>query len=463
MKPSLQVRPTRQLALTPELRQAIRLLQLSTQELQQEVQQMLTHNPMLEVDDTVAPAAEPQPDPAPASEPGDWDPPAPGDTWGSGPAVRGVDAGDDAHDRLGAAPSLQAHLRQQLHGMRLADEDAAAVDALIDSVDDNGYLDGTLEDIADHLAHALELHDAQAVDALLAQLRCGLRWLQSLEPTGVGAADLAECLQLQLHAQADSPARALALTLVSAHLDLLARRDWRKLAAATGASETQLQAAQALVLACDPKPGRAFAATVGLMVVPDVVVHRGPGGWQARLNPNALPRLRLAQGDALALRGHDGLSRLLKEARGFLHHVQQRGDTLLRVSQAIAEHQSAFLDHGAVAMKPLVLRQIADELGLHESTLSRVTSAKYMATPHGTFELKHFFGAALATTAGSRTSATAVRALISQWVAAEDAAQPLSDGQIAEQLERHGIQVARRTVAKYREALQIGPAALRKR
>ena len=262
----------------------------------------------------------------------------------------------------------------------------------------------------------------------------------------------------------EGEARRIALAIVAQHLETLARRDVRRLCTALECDEALLRSAQALILQCEPRPGRAFAETSSPIVVPDVVVQRAGRGLKVSLNPDVMPRLRINDLYAAALKGQRGghLSSHLQEARWFMKNVQQRFDTILRVSRAIVERQRAFFTHGAIAMKPLVLREIADELGLHESTISRVTTAKYMATPQGTFELKYFFCSALQTEAGGNASSTAVRALIKQLVGAEDPARPLSDSTLSEMLEQQGIQVARRTVAKYREALKIAPANLRK-
>jgi RNA polymerase sigma-54 factor len=515
MKVSLQVRLSQHLALTPQLQQSIRLLQLSTLELHQEVEQMLEANPFLELEDEaaaspLAPAslAEPPAEPsserlerqrgseaddatsdgesASADEPAgldatefgnapheEWENGTEGDDFdGIGETPRAAAAAErddslDSHDTRTETPTLQDHLREQLSGMRLGAEDAAAVAVLIESLDGDGYLADTLDELAARLADQLDLRDEPAREALLDQLRCGLRWLQSMEPTGVGAAGLSECLQLQLRSRARSAAQMVAILICKDHLELLARRDMRKLMAATGADEELLREAQALILSCEPKPGRAFARAESHIVVPDVVVTKSGRGFKVALNPDVMPRLRINDVYAQAIRGQRngsaaGLSSRLQEARWFLKNILQRFDTIQRVAQAIVERQSAFFTHGEIAMKPLVLREIADELGLHESTISRVTTAKYMASPQGTFELKYFFGSSLATEAGGNASSTAVRALIRQLVAAEDAARPLSDNQLAQMLEEQGIHVARRTVAKYREALKIAPANLRR-
>ena len=503
MKPTLQVRLSQHLALTPQLQQSIRLLQLSTLELHQEVEQMLEQNPFLEHEEESAPmefglgslsqSATPRDDAdsststsnegSSSDEPAgleagdfgttereDWENGTESDDFDGiretpGSASGTPDEEFEPQERSSFGPTLQEHLRAQLLGMRLSAQDAASVHVLIESLNDDGYLDGTLEEIAERLADSLGIEDPEQREELLDQLRCGLKWLQSMEPTGVGAANLPECLCLQLRELPASEARECALAIASHHLELLARRDMKKLAAATRCDEATVKAAQALIIACEPKPGRPFIQAERLVVVPDVIVLKAGRNWKVTLNPEVMPKLRVSDVYAQAIKGQRGggsLSARLQEARWFIRNIQQRFDTILRVSQAIVERQKAFFTHGEIAMKPLVLREIADELGLHESTISRVTTAKYMATPFGTFELKYFFGSSLNTEAGGNASSTAVRALIKQFVAAEDTRKPLSDSQIADMLEEQGIQVARRTVAKYREALKIAPANLRK-
>jgi RNA polymerase sigma-54 factor len=511
MKPSLQVRLSQHLALTPQLQQSIRLLQLSTLELHQEVEQMLEQNPFLETDDDAPSAFEPLAERTsaaeragereteraaePASEGGDE---APGldsaelgtterDDWENGTErddfdgigeTPGKSSGQgesddfDGAERDAALPTLQDHLREQLSGMRLSAEDAASVMVLIESLTDDGYLADPIEEIAAQLLG--DDADEESLEALVDRLRCGLRFLQSMEPTGVGAANLAECLMLQLRTLPRSEAQLVAIIVSKSHLDLLARRDLKKLVAATGADEDLLKQAQALIVACEPKPGRPFARAEANIIVPDVIVQKSGRNWKVTLNPDVMPKLRINDLYANAIRqgrgsggaglngAGAGLNARLQEARWFMKNILQRFDTIQRVSQAIVERQKSFFTHGEIAMKPLVLREIADELGLHESTISRVTTAKYMSTPFGTFELKYFFGSSLNTDAGGNASSTAVRALIKQLVAAEDVNKPLSDSQISQMLEEQGIQVARRTVAKYREALKIAPANLRK-
>jgi RNA polymerase sigma-54 factor len=502
MKPTLQVRLSQHLALTPQLQQSIRLLQLSTLELHQEVEQMLEQNPFLEPEEEATPFEFGAPERSAAQreetdsvgqtvgeggdEPATIDAADFGTTgredWENGTENDDFDgirespsaisagsngSGDDfePQERSEAAISLQDHLRAQLHGMRLRDEDAAAVMVLIESLDDDGYLDGSLEDIAERVADSLGITSLEGREHLLDELRCGLKWLQSLEPTGVGAANLGDCLALQLRQRPPCAARECAIAISLKHLELLARRDMKKLALATGCDETTLKAAHGLILHCEPKPGRPFSRAEAVIMVPDVIVLKSGRQWKVMLNPDVMPKLRISDLYSQAIRGqrgNGGLSARLQEARWFIRNIQQRFDTILRVSQAIVERQKGFLTHGAIAMKPLVLREIADELGLHESTISRVTTAKFMATPAGTFELKYFFGSSLNTDVGGNASSTAVRALIKQLVAAEPPTKPLSDSQLAQLLEAQGIQVARRTVAKYREALKIAPANLRK-
>ncbi len=506
MKPSLQVRLSQHLALTPQLQQSIRLLQLSTLELHQEVEQMLEQNPFLEVEEEAATPFDTPPERATTSTSStterDEAPDTPDadsavkevsgedfgtterDDWENGterddfdgiretPASSsgGIDAeGDDLdpQDRRSEAGSLADHLRGQIAGMRLDAEDRGALDILIESLDADGYLADPLEEIAERVAEMLDVDEPEAREQLADRLQCALRWLQSLEPTGVGARSLAECLVLQLRTTPVCAAREVAIRICEQHLDLLARRDVKKLTAATGADEALLRLAQGLIVACEPKPGRPFAAAESNIIVPDVIVQKSGRGFKVVLNPDVMPKLRINDLYAQAIRGQrngsaGGLSSRLQEARWFMKNIQQRFDTILRVSKAIVERQKSFFTHGAIAMKPLVLREIADELGLHESTISRVTTAKYMATPQGTFELKYFFGSSLNTEAGGNASSTAVRALIQQLVSAEDASKPLSDSQLSQMLEEQGIHVARRTVAKYREALKIAPASLRR-
>ena len=546
MIPSLQLRVSQHLALTPQLQQSIRLLQLSTLEMAAEVEQMLDDNPFLERDlDTAereefgldkadaplqdsadsaiysiaagagAASAEGQNDAettAPTDLPDlpDWDGDGSSDLlpddgeWGgeapahSSGAAHGNDSDIDATELARSQESLQQFLHRQALLLRLSENDRAALYFLIESLSDDGYLEEPLQT----LAAALEPDpESDAFAELLHHLTVALHLLQSLEPTGVGARTLAECLQLQLQALqrlqtdtllashsngnassannssvADAEASprtvAVALAICQQPLELLARRDVRRLVQACAASDAQVRAAIGLIARLEPRPGRRFADVERNTVVPDVLVRAssraGGQGFTVQLNPDVVPRLRVHDIYAGALRGHRGsdghaaLQQRLQEARWFIKNIQQRFDTLLRVSTAIVERQKSFFQHGAVAMRPLVLREIAEELDLHESTISRVTTAKYMATPQGTFELKYFFGSGLGTDTGGNASSTAVRALLQQFIAAESAAKPLSDSQLADMLKEQGIDCARRTVAKYREGLKIPVASLRR-
>jgi RNA polymerase sigma-54 factor len=523
MKQGLSLRVSQHLSLTPQLQQSIRLLQLSTLELAQEIEQMLQDNPFLEQEsaeqgyeealqaDRVAQEAA-----SIHSERGDefeWDgassvtttaststdttsaiesaadAPNGGDTidnwegegshevaaddteWGNdAPARNNNEPGDetDASTMSAEHVSLQDFLHRQAVGLRLSDEDRAALMFLIESLNDDGYLEDGFEDLAESLG-ATTLED---VEELVQRFNVAVKLLQHMEPAGVGARHLAECLTLQLHALPSSTmARAEALAICAQPLDLLAKRDTKRLSTLCVCSIEDVKDAIALISRLDPKPGRRFADLERNIIVPDViVVSQGRGAqikFKAQLNQSVMPRLKVHDIYAQALKGgksdsHAALQGRLQEARWFIKNIQQRFDTILRVSNAIIERQRNFFAHGALAMRPLVLREIADELGLHESTISRVTTAKYMATPYGTFELKYFFGSGLNTETGGNASSTAVRALIQQFVDAEDRKKPLSDNAIADMLKEQGIECARRTVAKYREALRIAPTHLRK-
>jgi RNA polymerase sigma-54 factor len=294
-----------------------------------------------------------------------------------------------------------------------------------------------------------------------------LSLLHHMEPAGVGARNLAECLSLQLLDCKDCEETRAAIAICKQPMELLAKRDVKRLSLLCGFTDAAIKSAIGVIGRLDPKPGRRFANVERNVVVPDVLVVKVGRGFKVTLNSDVMPRLKVHDIYANAMKQHKGsnaqaMQQRLQEARWFIKNIQQRFDTILRVSTAIVERQKNFFSHGELAMRPLVLREIADELGLHESTISRVTTAKYMSTPFGTFELKYFFGSALGTETGGNASSTAVRALIKQLVAVENLKKPLSDNQISEMLKEQGIECARRTVAKYREALRIAPANLRK-
>ena len=464
MKPALQLRLSQHLTLTPQLQQSIRLLQLSTVELNQEIEQALAENPILERDDGEGDAAPPvhaqagsssAAEEAPAPERQDDVTPEFASPWQGGEDDGDNDRSVSAHD----APTLRDHLNEQLSLLNVQGRDRTMVELLIDSLDEDGYLKQSLEEIA-----LLLPPEAMAgVD----ELAIALRHLQNMEPLGIGARGPSECLALQLRPRcADDPNARLALRIVEHHLDLLAARDYARLKTLTGADDEALRTAQSMIQGLNPRPGAVFARLEARYVVPDVIVRKVRGAWRASLNPEAMPRLRINRLYAELASGRAnsgaGLASKLQEARWLIKNVRQRFDTILRVAQAIVERQRHFLDHGEVAMRPMVLREIADMLGLHESTISRVTTQKYMATPRGTFELKYFFGSHVATETGGAASATAIRALLRQLVAAEDARAPLSDAQLSRILGKQGIVVARRTIAKYRESLLIPPVRQRR-
>lgn len=492
MKQSLQLRTSQHLALTPQLQQSIRLLQLSTLELQQELEQIMADNPLLErMDDPLdlsvrlladggisspavaseAGSSEPETQPAADSEPayetGENAPtaesPDAGDTeWSFDDATRSAKApeDDDARPQLEAHHcTLREHLQEQMrltvHDLR----DRALVELIIDAIDDNGYLDEPLEEIHTRLPPELDIDPDELVTAL--------KMVQSFHPPGVGARNVSECLALQIR-QLPGIAfvtRRTALLIVEQYLSLFAQRDVNKLKKALDCDDEDLREAQTVIRQCNPHPGSLFASDVSDYVVPDVVVKYGKNGWQVTLNHEVMPRLRVNAMYANILKqskGEGSLASQLQEAKWLIKNMRQRFDTILRVSQAIVERQRNFFSHGAVAMRPLVLREIADTLGLHESTISRVTTQKYMLTPHGMFELKYFFGSHVATETGGEASSTAIRALIKQLIGAEETSNPLSDSKIADMLGEQGMVIARRTVAKYREALKIPAVSLRK-
>jgi RNA polymerase sigma-54 factor len=489
MKPSLQLKLSQHLTLTPQLQQSIRLLQLSTIELHQEVERFLQENPLLEKAEAEEEAAAQPPTPfnhreaaepaaapeapvttAPeytkedAQESGDYfEGGSYGDGWSEGGSGgrNGYGEEDEPYaPQAPAATTLRDHLSWQLCLTPLTERDRQIAVLLIDALDDDGYLCVSLEELSTMLPPELEIE--------IEELQIGLRYLQSLEPAGIGARGPAECLALQLKSlREDTPNRALALQVVEQHLQLLAARDFTKLKRVLHCDDNVLREVQRLIQSLNPRPGAEFATNEARYIVPDVIVRKLKGQWVASLNEAAMPKLRLNRiyADILA-RHRDSANSLLtsqlQEAKWLIRNVQQRFETILRVTQAIVDRQRHFFEHGEVAMRPLVLREIADLLGLHESTISRVTSQKYMLTPRGIFELKYFFGSHVATDTGGACSATAIRALIKQFVANEDPRRPLTDSRIAELLGSQGIVVARRTIAKYREGLQIPPVNMRK-
>ena len=474
MKHHLQLKFGQQLTLTPQLQQSIRLLQLSTLELNQEIEQILQDNPLLEremegaegeyaaggeqTSSSEQPAADSAESQAEAGR--DEAPDLPDELdWNDYSAGGGEPEDEGGLQTPAASATLREHLLGQVALLPLLRRDRMLVTALVEALDEDGYLEQDLDEIAASLEADPVIEPEE--------MNIALQHLQHLDPAGVGARSLGECLALQLNSLPSStPGCEVALKIVDGLLDLLAARDVGKLKKALRIDDTELRVARQLILKLNPKPGAQFGNVENHYVIPDVYVRKVKGIWIASLNPDAMPKLRINRvyADILA-RHRDGggqLANQLQEAKWLIKNVQQRFDTILRVSQAIVDRQRNFFEHGEVAMRPLVLREIAEAVELHESTISRVTTQKYMMTPRGLYELKYFFGSHVATEAGGVCSSTAIRALIKQMVGAEDAKKPLSDGQIADILSQQGIVVARRTVAKYRESLGIPTANMRK-
>lgn len=482
MKQGLQLRFSQNLALTPQLQQSIRLLQLSTQELNQELESILQANPLLERDekdadgsdavDSFIPASN-SPEAAGTQEAAQSEdaPPAQehfsddhleyasNTRWDDSNA--GNDDDGDFHFQEAATETLHDHLLSQLKLLPLSERDQMLAMFLVDAINDDGYLEQPLEELVEQIEPEAE------VDLL--ELQTALKHIQNLDPAGVGARNLAECLALQLRAADEpSPLLDLTLTLVEQHLQLLAARDYAKLRKLLHCDDETLRQAQQLITQLNPRPGNAFSnISSDHFIQHEVIVRKVKGIWIASLNDEVVPKLRINQIYAGILkRNRDSsnqyLSSQMQEAKWMIKNIQQRFSTILRVSQAIVDRQRNFFEHGEIAMRPLVLREIADELELHESTISRVTTRKYMLTPRGIYELKYFFGSHVATESGGACSATAIRALIKQMVAEENPKKPLSDNQITEILSKQGIVVARRTIAKYRESLQLPAASQRK-
>jgi RNA polymerase sigma-54 factor len=497
MKQSLQLKLGQQLTMTPQLQQAIRLLQLSTMDLQQEIQQALDSNPMLEMSEDEEPEPPPTQDAADeknaaegsmenleaaaADIPGEdteWDGSLPEELpvdtqWddllpsGSAPPPQGDDMSDtDFEGRNAARESLREQLLWQLNLTRLSDVDRVIALAIIDSTDDNGRLILDLEDI--HQSLAAELQPRIEID--LDEVVAVLHRLQQFEPAGVCTRDLQECLLVQLQQlPPTTPWLDQARLILTRHLNQLSSGDFSQILRRTRLKEPELKEVLALIQTLDPNPGQSVTSDDVEYVVPDVFVSKKEGRWVVELNPDIAPKLRINSGYASLIKRADSssdntfLRDNLQEARWFLKSLHSRNETLMKVATKIVEHQRNFLEYGAEAMKPLVLHDIAELVEMHESTISRVTTQKYMHTPRGVFELKYFFSSHVATTSGGECSSTAIRALIRKLVAAENPRKPLSDNKITLLLEEQGIKVARRTIAKYRETLMIPPSNERKR
>ncbi len=500
MKQSLQLKIGQQLTMTPQLQQAIKLLQLSTLDLQQEIQQALESNPMLDVTEeseteqqqentdqselidlsknTETKAETTSEDAEPTTEESDWQDNIPEDLpvdtqWddvyqassssgslSSAPA----DSGDyDIDSRNSLTESLQDHLHWQLNLTRMSDTDRLIGIAIIDALDNNGRLTLSTEEIHAGFAEDnpdLELDEVMAV----------LHRIQHFDPPGVAAKDLQDCLLIQLkQLSPETPWLKEAKLIIDRHMNLLGNRDYAQLMRRSKLKEPQLKEVLQLIQSLNPNPGEMISPDTTEYVVPDVFVKKIKGRWIVELNPDIAPKLRINSDYASLVKRADSsedntyLRDNLQEARWFLKSLQSRNETLMKVATKIVEHQRGFLDYGDEAMKPLVLHDIADAVEMHESTISRVTTQKYMHTPRGIFELKYFFSSHVSTDSGGECSSTAIRALIKKLIAAENPRKPLSDSKITTILGEQGIKVARRTIAKYRESLVIPPSNERKR
>ncbi|KKD60045.1 RNA polymerase factor sigma-54 [Grimontia sp. AD028] len=494
MKPSLQLKLGQQLAMTPQLQQAIRLLQLSTLDLQQEIQEALEANPLLEQDEYAdnnidgdsaqefegeekvsASASESETDGPDTMDSSDamgqqemhddlpvdttWD-----DFYSANTGSTGISIGDDTPVYQGeTTETLYDYLNWQLQLTPFTEVDLAIATAIIDAVDDKGYLTVSAEDILESLG-------AEEGEVELDEVEAVLKRVQQFDPLGVASRSLQECLLIQLAAFAeDTPWLAEARMVLREHMNLLANRDYRQLMKDTKLREPELKEVMRLIHSLEPRPGNLIVTNEAEYVIPDVSVFKDRGKWVVQINPDAVPRLKVNQqyaaltkngcsaADSQFIRSH------LQDAKWLIKSLESRNETLLKVARCIVEHQQDFFEYGEEAMKPMVLNDIALAVDMHESTISRVTTQKYMHTPRGIFELKYFFSSHVSTDNGGECSSTAIRALVKKLVAAENPAKPLSDSKIATLLAEQGIQVARRTIAKYRESLGIAPSNQRKR
>jgi RNA polymerase sigma-54 factor len=479
LKPALQLKLGQQLTMTPQLQQAIKLLQLPVLELQAQVQEALETNVMLEQEeddsidltslDQVAPSGEAEPESADVESATETDEPAADevvvemeDPWAESSTPSGDGARDDDDRPLEFSDDrgndLHQHLVWQLEISKLDPRQLWIGEGIVDSLNDDGYLTESCADIARSLSADLPVSEAD-VDAVLA-------YVQTLDPAGVGARTLSECLTLQL-AQFDpaTPGRDLALAIAREHLQSVADRDMATLRRTLGADEDALHVALALVRSCHPKPGSAFQGAQPEYVVPDVFVRRTDHGWSVELNAGSVPRLKVNQGYAsLVARSADyaSLRAQLQEARWLIRSLEIRNETLLKVARSIVQRQAAFLERGDEAMQPMILRDVAEAVAMHESTISRVTTGKYMHTPRGIFEFRYFFSSHVSGADGEDVSSVAIRARIRKLIGDETADRPLSDAQLATILAGEGVKVARRTVAKYREALGLASSSERR-
>ena len=483
MKHSLQLKFSQQLTMTPQLQQAIRLLQLSTLDLQQEIQEAIESNPLLEIE-------EPHSDHNDKERSGDTNASVDSDTVSSHDALEGnavpeelpLDSTWDDYYSASSAPAsmtgsrgvmdddnvyqgettddIQSHLLWQMGLTPFSDNDRAIAIAIIDSIDESGYLTVSSDEI---------LESMQDDEIELDEVECVLKRIQMFDPVGSGSRNPQECLLVQLR-QFDeaTPFLKEAKLIITEHTDLLSSKDYRTLMRKTRLKEDQLREVMLLLQSLNPRPGSALITKEPEYVIPDVSVAKKNGRWTVELNPDSLPKLNINQqyaalsknsrnsSDSAFVKSH------MQEAKWFIKSLESRNDTLLKVANCIVQQQMGFFEHGPEMMKPMVLNDVAEMVDMHESTISRVTTQKYMHTPRGIYELKYFFSSHVATDSGGECSSTAIRALIKKLVAAENAVKPLSDSKIADVLADQGIKVARRTIAKYRESLSIPPSNQRK-
>ncbi|WP_168384733.1 RNA polymerase factor sigma-54 [Acinetobacter indicus] len=480
MKLSVGLKVANSLSLTPQLQQAIRLLQLSSLELEQEIQLQLDSNPLLEKVEEQADVeslsaadtdrdqkdltnelnADHLPDDLPVDT--DWD-----DVYTHQPTSLGTPEYEEREDNRQGVLGLKEHMLEQINLLHFSKIDQLIAYCIIDSLDDKGFLESDISEITasvQHLLDSMEYEDSIEDDEVLVVLK----HIQRLEPVGVGSRHLAECLLIQLESlPANTPCRQDAIQLMT-HYELLISNEIPKLLKQTGLNTDQLKCAVELLKTLKPHPGMEFEDKESDYQIPDVVVMKKNDSWQVQLNPDVMPKLRVNSFYANMIRRADQsddnqyLRNQMLEAKNFIKSIDERHKTLLKVATCIVEHQRTFLEIGAEGMKPLVLRDIAEEVELHESTVSRVTTNKYMLTPRGLFELKYFFSSHVGTTSGGEASSTAIRAKIKKLIAEENLRKPLSDNAIANILKEEGIDVARRTVAKYRESLHIPSSSERK-
>lgn len=491
MKPSLQLKFSQQLTMTPQLQQAIKLLQLSTLDLQQEIQEALDSNPLLEVEegsdepqleknnidgddvaqDAVTTASSDTLEAGDALEKNDLPDELPIDsTWdeyysaSSAPAPGPSNNDDEQIFQGETTEDIQAHLLWQMRLTHFSDTDRAIATAIIDSIDESGYLTATLDDILDSV-NSEDMEEPVELD----EVECVLKRIQMFDPIGSGSRTPQECLMVQLRQFSDdTPWLKEAKQLIEEYSDLLSSKDYRTLMRKSRLKEDQLREAMRLLQTLNPRPGSALITKEPEYVIPDVSVTKKNGRWVVELNPDSLPKLSVNQqyaamsrraknsSDSQFIRSH------MQEAKWFIKSLESRNDTLMKVANCIVQQQMGFFEHGPEMMKPMVLNDVAEMVDMHESTISRVTTQKYMHTPRGIFELKYFFSSHVATESGGECSSTAIRALIKKLVAAETPSKPLSDSKIAQLLAEQGIKVARRTIAKYRESLSIPPSNQRK-